>query len=54
MNKEILRRNIENVINQPTLANPWNNSSKEVCQNGLSEDGKYIMVKVTPDDSSWQ
>lgn len=35
MNKEILRKNIEQVINQTCNA-------------------KYIMVKVTCDDSSWQ
>lgn len=54
MNKEILKRNIEQVINQPCIANPWSGNSKDVRINGLSENGKYIMVKVTTDDSSWQ
>ena len=54
MNKEILRRNIEQVINQPCIADPWNKACTKIKPNGLSEDGKYIMVKVTPDDSSWQ
>ena len=54
MNKEILKRNIEQVIMQPCIANPWNSSCKDVRPNGLSEDGKYIMVKIRPDDSSWQ
>lgn len=54
MNKEILKRNIEQVINQPCFANPWNKADKKIKENGLSEDGKYIMVKVTCDDSSWQ
>lgn len=54
MNKEILRRNIEEVINQPCIADPWNKACTKIKPNGLSEDGKYIMVKVTPDDSSWQ
>lgn len=50
MNKEILRRNIEQVINQPCNAK----YPKRIKENGLSEDGTYIMVKVTCDDSSWQ
>lgn len=50
MNKEILRKNIEQVINQPCNAS----YPKRIKENGLSEDGKYIMVKVTCDDSSWQ
>lgn len=50
MNKEILRKNIEQVIMQPCNAN----YPKRIKENGLSEDGKYIMVKVTCDDSSWQ
>lgn len=54
MNKEILRKNIEEVIMQPCFANPWNKHCKDVRINGLSEDGKYIMVKISPDDSSWQ
>ena len=54
MNKEILRKNIEHAIMQPSFANPWNSLSKELRPNGLSEDGKYIMVKIRPDDSSWQ
>ena len=54
MNKEILKRNIEQVINQPCLANPWNKADKKIKGNGLSEDAKYIMVKVTCDDSSWK
>jgi len=54
MNKEILRKNIEQVINQPCFANPWNKSDKKIKENGLSEDGTHIMVKVYTDDSSWQ
>ena len=54
MDKEILRKNIEQVIMQPCFANPWNKADKKIKENGLSEDGKYIMVKVTTDDSSWQ
>lgn len=54
MNKEILRKNIEEAIMQPCLANPWNKADKRIAPNGLSEDGPHIMVKVTTDDSSWQ
>ena len=54
MNKEILRKNIEQVIKQPCFANPWNKADKKIKENGLSEDGTHIMVKVTTDDSSWQ
>lgn len=50
MNKEILRQNIMQVIMQPCNAN----YPKSIKENGLSENGKYIMVKVTCDDSSWQ
>ena len=50
MNKEILRKNIKQVIMQPCNAN----YPKRIKENGLSENGKYIMVNVTPDDSSWQ
>lgn len=58
MNKEILRKNIEQVIMQPCIADPWRSDNdrkkKEIKPNGLSEDGKYIMVKIRPDDTSWQ
>lgn len=54
MNKEILRKNIEQVIMQPCLANPWNKADKKIKENGLSENGTHIMVKVRCDDSSWQ
>lgn len=54
MNKEILKRNIELVIMQPCIANPWDKHCKDVSLNGLSEDGKYIMVQISPDDSSWR
>jgi hypothetical protein len=50
MNKEILKRNIEQVIMQPCNAK----YPERVVSNGLSENGKYILVKVTCDDSSWQ
>ena len=50
MNKEILKKNIEQVIMQPCNAS----YPKRIKENGLSEDGKYIMVKVTCDDTSWQ
>lgn len=54
MNKEILKRNIEQVIMQPCIADPWDKHCKDVSLNGFSENGKYIMVKISPDDSSWQ
>ena len=50
MNKEILKRNIEQVIMQPCNSK----YPTEIKPNGLSENGKYIMVKVSCDDSSWQ
>ena len=50
MNKEILRKNIEQVIMQPCNAK----YPTEIKPNGLSEDGTYIMVKTTCDDSSSQ
>lgn len=50
MNKEILRKNIEQVIMQPCNSK----YPTEIKHNGLSEDGTHIMVKVTCDDSSWQ
>ena len=50
MNKEILKHNIIEVINQPYNAK----YPTRIVPNGLSEDGKYIMVKVSRDDSSWQ
>ena len=50
MNKEILKRNIEQVIMQPCNSK----YPTEIKPNGLSENAKYIMVKVTTDDSSWQ
>lgn len=53
MNIYILKKNIENVIMQPCLESPWNKNCKRIRNNGLSDDGKYIMVKVEPDDSSW-
>ena len=54
MNKEILKRNIERVIMQPCIANPWDKHCKDVKFDGLSDDGRYIMVQISPDDSSWQ
>lgn len=50
MNKEILKRNIEQVIMQPCNSK----YPTEIKPNGLSEDAKYIMVKVSRDDSSWR
>ena len=50
MDKEILKKNIEQVINQPYNAE----YPTRIAPNGLSEDGRYIMVKVSRDDSSWQ
>lgn len=50
MNKEILRKNIEQVIMQPCNSD----YPKRIVPNGLSENGKYIMVKVSCDDTSWQ
>lgn len=52
MNKEILKRNIDQVIMQPCNAVPWKNYCKEIRPNGLSDNGRYILVKVTPDDTS--
>jgi len=50
MNKEILRKNIEQVIMQPCNSN----YPTGIKLNGLSKNGKYIMMKVKTDDSSWQ
>ena len=50
MNKEILRKNIEDVIMQPCNSK----YPTEIKPNGLSNDGTHIMVKVSCDDSSWQ
>ena len=50
MNKKILKRNIEQVIMQPCNAK----YPERIVPNGLSENGKYIMVKVSCNDSSWQ
>ena len=50
MNKEILKRNIEQVIMQPCNAK----YPTRIVPNGLSENGTHIMVKVTTNDSSWQ
>ena len=50
MNKEILRKNIEQVIMQPCNAK----YPERIVPNGLSENGKYIMVNVSCDDTSWQ
>ena len=47
MNKEILKRNIEQVINQPCVSDYPN----RIESNGLSEDGKYIYVRIEPKDS---
>ena len=52
MNKEILRKNIGQVIMQPCLANPWNKADKSIKPNGLSENGKTINVKTRTDDTS--
>lgn len=50
MNKEILRKNIEQVIMQPCNSD----YPKRIVPNGLSDDGTHIMVKTTTDDSSWK
>lgn len=52
MNKEIVMRNILNVVMQPCIASPWNKKCKEIKINGLSEDGAHIMVKTKPEDTS--
>lgn len=54
MNKEILRKNIDDVIMQPCKGSSWSKSCKEIKMDGLSDDGTHIMVKVTPDDTSWK
>lgn len=46
--------NIWNAVTQPCIANPWKRDSEQIRPNGLSEDGTYIMLKIRPDDSSWQ
>ena len=50
MNKEILRKNIEYVISQPSNSK----YPTEIKPNGLSENGEYIMLKPIPEDCSWQ
>ena len=50
MNKEILKRNIEQVIMQPCNEK----YPERIVPNGLSDDGTYIMVKTRCDDSSTQ
>lgn len=50
MNKEILRKNIFEAIMQPCNAK----CPEGIVPNGLSENAKYIMVKVNTDDTSWQ
>lgn len=52
MNKEIIKRNILNVVNQPCIASPWDKNCKEIKINGLSKDGTHIMVTTKPEDSS--
>lgn len=47
MNKEILRKNIEEAIMQPCNSK----YPTEIKPNGLSEDGKYIYVKTRTDDT---
>ena len=54
MNKEILRKNIEQVINQPCLDSPYMKDCRAIIPNGISKDCTHIMVKTRPDDSSWQ
>lgn len=48
MNKDILRKNIEQVIMQPCNSK----YPTEIKPNGLSEDGTHICVKCKPEDSS--
>jgi hypothetical protein len=50
MNKEILRKNIEQVIMQPCNDKYLN----RMVPNGLSKSGTYIMVKTSCDDTSTQ
>lgn len=52
MNKEILRKNIEQVIMQPCLANPLNKDDKSIAPDGLSVIGNTISVKTHTDDTS--
>lgn len=54
MNKEILRENIRGVLMQPCLKNPYMypSSKRDIKKHGLSEDGTYFIMKVTPDDTS--
>lgn len=51
MNKEILRKNIEEVIMQPCLAHPMYPWDKSIRPDGWPSDKKYISLKTTPDDS---
>lgn len=50
MNIEILKKNIEQVIKQPCIAD----CPVRIVGNGLSEDCMHIMVKVRPEDSYWK
>jgi hypothetical protein len=47
MNKEILKRNIEQVIMQPCN----DKYPTRIVPNGLSEDGNHICVKCKPEDT---
>ncbi|MBO4800254.1 MAG: hypothetical protein J5545_00050 [Bacteroidaceae bacterium] len=51
MNKEILKINILAVVSQPCRHpdHVWN--PKDILENGLSEDGTHICLKVRPDDA---
>lgn len=51
MNIEIVRKNIKQVIMHPCFSDPWNKDCKNIKPNGLSDDGEYIMVKTTPNDT---
>lgn len=52
MNKDILRRNIKQVITQPCLKNPMMPETSAVALHGMSKNADYILVKTTPDDTS--
>lgn len=52
MNIKIIEGNILRVINQPCKENPWNDMCTTLKSNGLSKDGKYIMLQTKPEDSS--
>lgn len=54
MNIEILKKNIDGVINKPY----YSKLNRKIKENGIGENPltkeRYIMVKVSTDDTSWR